>query len=119
MTEEGAQYFRVIHDNQQKTCRICRSAELELKNCPQFLCWNGLEQGHYARDCKAPQCQGCRKALLRRTCETDEEEHEEMEMELIKEQYLKLKEAAPLQWIKSIEDKETRNEKPQIFFLKK
>lgn len=74
-----------------------------------------LSRGHYAWDCKVPQCQGCRKALLRRTCETDEEE---MEMELIKEKYLKLKEAVPLQWIKSIEDKETGNEKPEIFFLK-
>ncbi len=38
MTEEGVQYFRVIHDNQVKTCRICASVEHERKDCPHFTC---------------------------------------------------------------------------------
>uniref|UniRef100_A0A673LRR2 CCHC-type domain-containing protein n=1 Tax=Sinocyclocheilus rhinocerous TaxID=307959 RepID=A0A673LRR2_9TELE len=80
-TEEGTQFFRVIHNQQVKICRICSSAEHEKKDCPQLTCRECLEQGHYARDCTAPRCQGCRKALLRCICETDEEEHEEMEME--------------------------------------
>ncbi|XDV21815.1 hypothetical protein PO909_026835 [Leuciscus waleckii] len=58
MTEEGVQYFRGIHDNQVKTCRICASLEHEKKDCPQFICRNCLEQGHYARHCKVPRCQG-------------------------------------------------------------
>ncbi|KAI2645114.1 ATP-dependent RNA helicase glh-4 [Labeo rohita] len=85
MTEEGAQYFRVIHDNQRKTCRICTSTEHELKDCPQFLCRNCLEQGHYARDCTAPRCQGCNRAMIRCRCETDEEENKEMDMEIQEE----------------------------------
>lgn len=44
------------------------------------------------------------------------EENEDIEnRKLIKEQYIKLKEAVPLQWIKSIDDEETGNEKPGVF----
>jgi hypothetical protein len=38
--------------------------------------------------------------------------------QLIKEQYLKLKEAVPLQWVKRIEDKEIGNVKPEMFLKK-
>lgn len=82
-TEEGTQFFRVIHDHQVKTCRICASADHEKKDCPQLICRECLEQGHYAQDCKAPRCQGCGKAFLRCVCKTYEEEHEEMETETL------------------------------------
>ena len=82
MTEEGVQYFRVIHDNQVKTCRICASPEHEKKDCPQFICRNCLEQGHYARDCKVPRCQGCHKTMLRCRCEMEDEENEDTGMEI-------------------------------------
>ncbi len=85
MTEEGAQFFRVIHDNQVKTCRLCSSAEHERKDCPLFACRECLVQGHYARDCKALRCQGCNKTMLRCSCETDEEEYEEEEMDIQEE----------------------------------
>lgn len=78
-TEEGPKYFRVIHDQQIKTCRLCGSAEHEKKDCPQFVCRECLEQGHFARDCKAPRCQGCKKTILWCRCESDEEETEVME----------------------------------------
>jgi hypothetical protein len=81
-TEEGEKFFRVIHDHQVKTCRICSSVEHEKKDCPQFTCRECLEQGHYARECKAPRCQSCWKASQRCTCEEYEEVHEEMEMDL-------------------------------------
>ncbi len=82
MTEEGVQYFRVIHDNQVKTCRICASVEHERKDCPQFTCRDCLEQGHYARDCKVPRCQGCDKAKRRCRCEMDDEVNEDTSMEV-------------------------------------
>jgi hypothetical protein len=82
MTEEGVQYFRVIHDNQVKTCRICASPEHEKKDCPQFLCRNCLKQGHYARECKVPRCQGCQKTMLRCRCERNDEENEDTGMEI-------------------------------------
>ncbi len=82
MTEEGVQYFRVIHDNQVKTCRICASVEHERKDCPQFRCRDCLEQGHYARDCKVPRCQGCDKAKRRCRCEMDDEVNEDTSMEV-------------------------------------
>ncbi len=82
MTEEGVQYFRVIHDNQVKTCRICASVEHERKDCPQFTCRDCLEQGHYARDCKVPRCQGCDKAMIRCRCEMDDEVNEDTSMEV-------------------------------------
>lgn len=37
-TEEGAQIFRVIHDQQVKICRIFSRAEHEKKDCPQLTC---------------------------------------------------------------------------------
>lgn len=79
-TEEGLQYFRVIHDNQVKTCRIC--ASVKKRECPQYMCRDCLKQGHYARNCKVPQCQGCDEAMLSCRCEKDEEENENTEMEI-------------------------------------
>lgn len=81
-TEEGIKYFRVIHDHQVKTCRICSSVDHEKKDCPHFICRECMEQGHYVRDCKAPRCQSCGKALQRCRCENYEEAHEEMETDL-------------------------------------
>lgn len=80
MTEEGMQYFRVIHDNQLKMCRLCSSTEHEKKDCPNFTCRRCLQQGHYVRDCEVPQCQGCERALTRCNCEK-EEEVERMEIQ--------------------------------------
>lgn len=82
MTEEGVQYYRVIHDNQVKTCRICVSVEHEKKDCPQFKCRDCLEQGHYARDCKVPRCQGCDKVRMRCRCEMENEVNEDTNMEV-------------------------------------
>lgn len=82
MTEEGVQYYRVIHDNQVKTCRICVSVEHEKKDCPQFKCRDCLEQGHYARDCKVPRCQGCDKVMMRCRCEMENEVNEDTNMEV-------------------------------------
>lgn len=79
-TEDGTQFFRVIHDHQVKTCRICASVDHEKKDCPQMVFRECLEQGHYARDCKAPRCQSCRKAFQRCRCEMDDEENEDTQM---------------------------------------
>ncbi len=44
-TEEGLKYFRVIHDDQLKTCRLCASTEHEKKDCPLNV-WNrGILRG--------------------------------------------------------------------------
>lgn len=81
-TEEGLKYFRVIHDDQLKTCRICASTEHEKKDCPQYTCRECLEQGHFARDCQAPRCQSCEKTWMRCNCESEEEDNNNMEMEV-------------------------------------
>ncbi len=81
-TEEGLKYFRVIHDDQLKTCRLCASTEHEKKDCPQYTCRECLEQGHFARDCQAPRCQSCEKTWMRCTCESEEEDNTEMEIEV-------------------------------------
>lgn len=47
-TEEGPKYFRVIHGDQLKTCRICASTDHEKKDCPKYTCRDCLEQGHFA-----------------------------------------------------------------------
>ncbi|MGL4357079.1 MAG: hypothetical protein ACRCSY_00005, partial [Cetobacterium sp.] len=48
------------------------------------------------------------------------EENEEIEnKQLIKEQYCKIKEAVPVEWIKSIDEKVKANEKPEVFLKRK
>lgn len=81
-TEEGPKNFRVIHDGQLKTCRICASTDHEKKDCPQYTCRECLEQGHFAWDCQAPRCQSCEKTWMRCTCESEEEDNAEMEIEV-------------------------------------
>lgn len=81
-TEEGPKYFRVIHDDQLKTCRICASTDHEKKDCPKYTCRDCLEQGHFARDCQAPRCQSCEKTWMRCMCESEEEGNSEMETEV-------------------------------------
>ncbi|XP_029602107.1 uncharacterized protein LOC115186717 isoform X2 [Salmo trutta] len=51
-TVEGFEYFRVIHDNQVKVCRLCIQPGHILKECPEFTCHKCSEQGHYARECR-------------------------------------------------------------------
>lgn len=38
-TAEGPQYFRVMHSNQVKTCRLCMSLDHVVKDCPDFKCF--------------------------------------------------------------------------------
>ena len=48
-TATGPQYFRVIHDRQEKVCRI-QPGHI-LRDCPEFKCHRCHGQGHYAREC--------------------------------------------------------------------
>lgn len=52
LTENGARYYRVIHDRQAKVCRLCLSPDHILRECPDFLCNRCKRQGHYARECR-------------------------------------------------------------------
>lgn len=67
-TEEGSQYFRIMHDRQVKTCRLCMNPGHVFKNCPEFKCYQCDEQGHFARDCDAAKCPECRKVMVRCEC---------------------------------------------------
>ncbi len=67
-TAEGTQYFRIIHDRQVKTCRLCMDPGHVLKDCPEFKCYQCEEQGHFARSCNAVRCPECRKVLVRCEC---------------------------------------------------
>lgn len=97
-TEEGPQYFRVIHSQQVRTCRLCMSPEHMMKDCPEFQCFKCKEKGHFARDCKVVRCPDCKLVLDRCECwvgnqqqeeeqvsgqmhgeDSEEEQHEEME----------------------------------------
>lgn len=68
MTAEGPRYFRVIHDRQVKTCRLCKDPEHLVRDCPELKCRECCEQGHYARDCKAAKCPQCTRALISCVC---------------------------------------------------
>lgn len=67
-TAEGSQYFRIIHSQQVKTCRLCISPEHILKDCPEFKCFKCDQQGHFARDCTAIACPDCGKPLSKCEC---------------------------------------------------
>lgn len=72
-TEEGTQYFRIMHDRQVKTCRLCMNPGHMFKDCPEFKCYQCEEQGHFARDCHAVKCPDCRKVIVRCECWMEEE----------------------------------------------
>ncbi len=38
-TAEGMQHFRIIHNRQVKTCRLCMNPEHIFKDCPEFQCY--------------------------------------------------------------------------------
>ncbi|KAL0147139.1 hypothetical protein M9458_057663 [Cirrhinus mrigala] len=73
-TEEGLQYFRVMHSHQVKTCRLCMSPEHMVKDCPDFKCHKCEERGHFARDCTAEKCLECREYPNKCECGMEEEE---------------------------------------------
>lgn len=50
-TLEGLEYFRVLHDQQVRVCRLCLQPGHILRDCPEFSCYRCLKQGHYARKC--------------------------------------------------------------------
>lgn len=67
-TAEGTQFFRIIHDRQVKTCRMCLNPGHILRDCPDFKCHLCEEQGHFARDCDAVRCPDCHKVLVKCEC---------------------------------------------------
>lgn len=73
-TAEGPQYFRVMHSNQVKTCRLCMSPDHVVKECPEFVCFKCEERGHFARDCNAVTCPDCKKTLNKCECWMEDEE---------------------------------------------
>ncbi len=72
-TEEGTQYFRIMHDRQVKTCRLCMNPGHMFKDCPEFRCFQCDEQGHFVRDCDAIKCPDCRKVMVRCECWMEDE----------------------------------------------
>ncbi|KAA0724017.1 hypothetical protein E1301_Tti022923 [Triplophysa tibetana] len=75
-TEEGLQYFRVMHSHQMKICRMCMSPEHMIKDCPEFKCHKCEERGHFSRDCNAVKCLDCRRILNKCQCLNNEETNE-------------------------------------------
>ncbi len=51
-TLEGLEYFRVLHDQQVRVCRLCLQSGHILRECPEFHCFRCKKQGHYARECE-------------------------------------------------------------------
>lgn len=72
-TVEGFEYFRVIHDNQVKVCRLCIQPGHILKECPEFVCHKCGEQGHYARECSniGDMCRRCDRPKDRCKCKKE------------------------------------------------
>ena len=98
-TLEGAEYFRVLHDQQMKVCRLCLQPGHILRECPEFYCFRCKKQGHYARECvdmtavatergemveeeEDVEEEGSKKEEASSEMETDEEERRESEEEM-------------------------------------
>ncbi len=79
-TAEGPQYFRVMHSNQVKTCRLCMSPDHVVKDCPEFKCFKCEERGHFARTCNAVTCPDCNLVLNKCECWMEGEEEEEQQV---------------------------------------
>ncbi|KAL7375479.1 hypothetical protein ABVT39_018230 [Epinephelus coioides] len=64
-TLEGVEYFRVIHDSQQRVCRLCLQPGHILRECPEFKCFKCHKIGHYARECvtEEEKCASCRSVV--------------------------------------------------------
>ena len=73
-TLEGSEYFRVLHDQQAKVCRLCLQPGHILRECPEFCCYRCKKQGHYARECADMTAVATEK---REMVEEEEEEVEE------------------------------------------
>lgn len=76
-TAEGPQFFRVVHSNQVKTCRLCMSPDHIVKDCPEFRCYKCEERGHFARDCRAVRCPDCRRVMDKCECGTENSQNQE------------------------------------------
>ncbi|KAK0135243.1 hypothetical protein N1851_028937 [Merluccius polli] len=74
-TLEGSEYFRVLHDQQEKVCRLCLQPGHILRECPEFYCFRCKKQGHYARECADMTAVAMEKG------EMAEEEEEDVEEE--------------------------------------
>jgi len=72
-TNDGLQFFRVIHDGQVRLCRMCFQSGHFFKDCPNFTCFECGEQGHYARNCKAEKCPDCKNVFMKCDCVTESE----------------------------------------------
>lgn len=71
VTAEGPRYFRVIHDRQVKTCRLCMDPGHLMRDCLRLICRDYCEQGHFARECTAVKCPQCKRALISCVCQGD------------------------------------------------
>lgn len=78
-TLEGTEYFRVIHDNQVKVCRLCVQPGHILRDCPDFKCHKCGMNGHYARECTEINinCDGCTYRKDKCVCRQQNEEYDD------------------------------------------
>jgi hypothetical protein len=68
----GNQYYRVIHNNQVKLCRICSSDQHLMQDCPDYVCHQCGIQGHIKRNCQTPRCGACSRFGLTCACDNDD-----------------------------------------------
>lgn len=92
-TLEGTEYFRVIHDNQVKVCRLCVQPGHILRDCPDFKCHKCGMNGHYARECTEinMNCDGCTYRKDKCVCGQQNGEYDDIDSMSLRERTRKRK----------------------------
>jgi hypothetical protein len=75
-TVNGKEFFRVIHNDQVRVCKVCMSDEHIARDCPNVECYRCHGRGHLSFQCKTRLCPDCHLSEQRCQCYTSDHDEE-------------------------------------------